>query len=441
MVLMSEAEEFEDVGKFLFASGEAEIREKLRSRGIQEYLMHPLSLEGLRSVVGQAFRRMCGDEYLLLQAVGRGATGVVHRAKRLRDGGAFALKEINTKRMSKTAKQEVERESQLLQELRWPTVLFLVDTWENRTDRLRYILMPLLDGGSLLQRTEAASKEGSVGRASAERICEWYAQSLHGLTYLHWRGVLHKDIKPGNLILGLDDRSLLIGDLGSAVLLPGVGPHPMKRTTLKGQVCTPLYAAPEVLLDETYSTGTDIWALGTTFYEVLTLSTFFPSGGTMPQLQSAANDYDWKSGHWAADLNALGSKDPPVPELGDLVRADPLQRPAASELIGRPAIFRRLRTAMTETGALPTSLDRKMHFEEFTRIRTESDAAASMDPADPKAAVLSPQARLSAARSSAGSAAASAAGGLVRAGSGMGTSLMRAGSGAINRATGGKDRH
>jgi len=379
VVLTSQAEEFEDVGRALLASGEAEIRERLRAKGIHEYLLHPLSLEGLRAVVGEAFRRRFSDEYLLLQAVGRGTSGVVHRAKRLPDGGHFALKEINTKRLSKIAKAEVEREGMLLKELRWPTVVFLVDTWENTGDRLRYLLMPLLDGGNLLQRTEAASKEGGE-KASAERIAEWYAQTLHGLTYLHWRGVLHRDLKPGNLLLGLDDRSLQIGDLGSASLLPGPGPHPSRLNAMKGTVCTPLYAAPETLLNEIYATGTDLWAVGATFYEVLTLNTFFPSGLDIPSLQEAAREFDFRTGPWPAVLSQVKSSFPPMLELPDMMQFDHVHRPTASELVGRQATVRRLRTVLGAVGALPNHDDRKGHFDEFEKVRSESAAAANLDP-------------------------------------------------------------
>jgi len=379
VVLTSQAEEFEDVGRALFASGEAEIRDKLRARNIHEYLLHPLSLEGMRSSVGEAFRRRFSDEYLLLQAVGRGTSGVVHRAKRLPDGGTYALKEINTKRLSRSAKAEVEREGLLLKELRWPTVVFLVDTWENTGDRLRYLLMPLLDGGNLLQRTEASNKD-SLQKASGERIAEWYAQTLHGLTYLHWRGVIHRDLKPGNLLLGSDDRSLQIGDLGSASLLPGPGPHPARKNAVKGAVCTPLYAAPETLLSEMFTTGTDVWSVGATFYEVLTLTSFFPPSLDIPKLQEAARQFDFMGGPWPAALSELKSSLSPILELPDMMQPDHLLRPTASELVGRPTTFTRLRRVLGSVGAFAQGDDRRQHFDEFEKVRSESDAAANLDP-------------------------------------------------------------
>mmetsp|Transcript_165773 Transcript_165773/g.526968 ORF Transcript_165773/g.526968 Transcript_165773/m.526968 type:complete len:342 (-) Transcript_165773:51-1076(-) len=339
-------------------------------------------MEAVRCVVTEAFRKRFADEYLLLQAVGRGTSGVVHRAKRLPDGGNFALKEINTKRLSKSAKQEVEKESQLLRELKWPTVVFLVDTWESPSDRLRYLLMPLLDGGNLQGQAEPKEDKDGVKpeKASSEMVAEWYAQTLHGLTYMHWRGVIHRDIKPSNLLLGADGRSLQIGDLGSATMLPGLGPHPMRRNIIKGTVCTPLYAAPEVLLQEFYSASTDLWALGATFYEILVQQTFFESGLKIDQLAEQAKAYEYRTGPWPDALAKVKSTLPPMLELPDMMQSDHLLRPSASELVGRSATYRRLHTNLGATGALPTPELRKAHFDEFARVRSESNKAADLIP-------------------------------------------------------------
>eukprot|EP00913_Durusdinium_trenchii_P020868 g19606.t1 len=94
VVLITEAGDFHEVGRQLEASGEGEIREKLREKGICDYLLHPLSLEGLSAVISNAEERRL-EEYLLLDILGRGATACVHKAKRLRDNETVALKEIN----------------------------------------------------------------------------------------------------------------------------------------------------------------------------------------------------------------------------------------------------------------------------------------------------------------------------------------------------------
>jgi len=379
VVLTSAPEEFEEVGRTLLASGEAEIRERLRDRGINDYLMHPLSLESLKIVVQQAIRRKFGDEYLLLQALGRGASGIVHQAKRLKDGESFALKEINTRRLSRTAKQDVERETQLLQELSWPTVVFVVDAWDSTVDHIRFLLMPLLLGGNLLQRAEAAASGEDSQKIPSGRVAEWYAQTLHGLCYLHWRGVLHRDVKPGNLLLAADQQALQIGDLGSAALLPGPGPHPAKANMVRGMVCTPAYASPEVLLQGTYMSASDIWSVGASFYEVCTLKPLVPSGAPMGEIKEMVKNFVPER---MSELRL------PMVDLTDLLRQDPLRRPSAAKLASQPTTARRIRTVLAECGALPEEEARKAHFDLFHRVLSESEAAADLPaPAEtPKAA-------------------------------------------------------
>jgi len=377
VVLVSRADEFEDVGRALFASGENEIRERLRSRGISSYLMYPLSLDSLRSVATEAIGQRFADDYLLLEAVGRGTSGVVHMAKRMRDGAAFALKEINLRRLNKTARMDVVRESKLLQEVRWPTVVFVVDAWEK--DQLRYLLMPLMEGGNLMQRAENAAKEGR--RIERQLIRDWYAQTLHGLSYLHWRGVLHRDLKPANLLLASDNRSLQIGDLGSAELLPGLGPHPARASWVRGAVCTPLYTAPEVSIEGKYFSTTDLWAVGATFFELLTLQTLIKTEANLQDFVGSELAAEELQRRITTSVSAAGDGaecEAPGNELHELLRPSPMQRPLASELAGRPRTMRCLRTVMAEVGVLPDPYAQKAHFNEYCRVLKESKEGADV---------------------------------------------------------------
>jgi hypothetical protein len=111
VTLTSQPEEFEAIGKTLLAADKTEMLESLDRRGISDYVMHPLSLDGIRRLGARALCKHFGHEYLLTKVVGRGSSGVVYRAKRLRDGKIFALKEINTMRLSKTAQSELQKKN------------------------------------------------------------------------------------------------------------------------------------------------------------------------------------------------------------------------------------------------------------------------------------------------------------------------------------------
>jgi len=107
------------------------------------------------------------------------------------------------------------------------------------------------------------------------QVLEWYAQALHGLTYLHANGVLHRDLKPANLFVAADGRGLRIGDLGSAMKLPGVGPHPRRANYIDGAPTTRWYSGPEVCETRKHYAASDIFALGASFADLLALRAGF----------------------------------------------------------------------------------------------------------------------------------------------------------------------
>lgn len=405
VTLTSQADDFEEVGRRFSASSDTQIRAELRERGILQYLLHPLSLEDLRSTASRAQQRRFAEEYLVCDILGRGTTGVVHRVKRVSDGRLFAVKEIPTRQLRGKARASLQQEVELLRTLAWPSIVPFHDAWENRPQQLQYIVMPCVEGGTMKARIVAAREnqqdednvkfEGTVSfRASSEASFatttsnssfyqpirretaeRWFSECLHALTYLHWRGIIHRDIKPDNLLLRAGG-SLQICDFGSAASLPDPGPHPRKDDCLSMKLATPMYAAPESARSQQMP-ASDMWSVGACFFEVLTLKALMPEA----LLTSPSSILEWLaavteqgSGAYSAFQLALEELDLSATEeartfnmgICELLALSPEERPCAAELASRPHNLNRIRTAFGSTS------DHQAHLSLFQKILRES---------------------------------------------------------------------
>lgn len=392
VTLTSKAEEFEQVGNELCASSESQIRSVLRERGIREYLLHPLSLEDMRRTVDAALQRRWAEEFLVCETLGRGSSGVVHRVKRLRDGHIFAMKEVPTRLLREKERQSLLQEVSLMQQFNWPTIISLVCAWENPQQRLHYIVMPFSEGGSLKMRVShslqslVADTEGpSCSRSNSslslrgQHLGAWYVQSLHGLSFLHYHGILHRDIKPDNLMLGHGGLSLQICDLGSAMRLPNRGDS---EAFVEAPVTTPLYSAPEVSKWKRCYAASDMWSLGATFYEVVSLQSLAPpsnpqetiawlddlvdggSDGSIRDLQKQLEDLASQAGI-SGDYDFQGHG-----ELQDVLQIQAVDRPSAAAILASSSNMSVLRSAMAVSRSTTSEVDQ--HMKETKRLLQKS---------------------------------------------------------------------
>lgn len=147
------------------------------------------------------------------------------------------------------------QEARTIAKLQHPHILPLYD-YGNDNDIL-YLIMPLIEGGSLREKIT----EGKLSLTEIERILSQVASALD---FAHKQGIIHRDIKPDNVLLNNEGFALL-SDFGIAKLLEGNA-----LTTTGGLIGTPAYIAPEQAQNINVDNRADIYSLGIVVYEMLT---------------------------------------------------------------------------------------------------------------------------------------------------------------------------
>jgi serine/threonine-protein kinase len=226
----------------------------------------PDLLERLKSALG--------DRYAVESEIGRGGMAVVFLAEDLKHHRQVALKVLHPELSVTLAADRFLNEIEIVAGLEHPHILTLIDSGE--ADGLLYYIMPYVSGESLRQRLE------QVGQLSVEEAIRIAVEVADGLDFAHRQGVIHRDVKPGNVLLS--DRHAVITDFGIARAITMAQGERVTSTGLG--VGTPLYASPEQATGaETLDGRTDIYALGCVLYEML--SGEVPLSAVTPQAVQA----------------------------------------------------------------------------------------------------------------------------------------------------------
>jgi eukaryotic-like serine/threonine-protein kinase len=209
--------------------------------------------------------------YKLLGELGRGAMGVVYKAEDPNLDRVVALKTII---LDKDADGRAEYQKRFMLEakaagkLNHPNIVTTFDFGE--VDGVAYLAMELLEGTDLRKRVQ----QGAIPAVEAVEIA---CQVAEGLAYAHHRGVVHRDIKPGNIMLP-DRGAAKIMDFGLARMR--VADHKTSTGIVLG---TPRYMSPEQITGQPVDQRSDIFSLGIVLWEMLTGKRLF-SGTEMHQV-------------------------------------------------------------------------------------------------------------------------------------------------------------
>ncbi|MEU6276252.1 serine/threonine-protein kinase [Streptomyces populi] len=255
---------------------------------------------------------LIAGRYRLQTTLGRGAMGEVWRAYDEMIGRSVAVKLLLSQDADPTAAARFRLEAQTAGLLNHRHVVGVLDfgAYDNRL----FLVMELVEGDSL------AGVLTGAGRLPADRVARIAAEAAAGLAAAHQQGIVHRDIKPGNLLLDAEG-SVKIGDFGIARFMD----DPAGGLTATGQIVgTSLYLAPERALGKTAGPPSDMYSLGCVLYQLLTGRPPFQAGSPVAVLHHHLDTAPTPPRELGADL-------PPAFEnyLLGLLAKQPEDRPTA----------------------------------------------------------------------------------------------------------------
>jgi serine/threonine protein kinase len=207
----------------------------------------------------ERLRAALADRYAIERELGAGGMATVYLAQDLKHDRKVAVKVLRPELAAALGPDRFPREIRILARLQHPHILPLLDSGE--ADGFLFYTMPAIDGETLRQRID---RDGALPVPEATRILREVADALAAA---HASGVLHRDIKPGNVMLS--GRHALVMDFGVAKAVSDAGGE--KMTTVGVAVGTPTYMSPEQATGaENLDARSDIYALGLLAYELLT---------------------------------------------------------------------------------------------------------------------------------------------------------------------------
>lgn len=239
--------------------------------------------------------------------LGQGGMGAVYRGVQMSVNREVAIKVLRPELLDRElALERFYRESKIISELTHPNIVRLIDFGQDRERDLLYLVMELVNGYNLGDLLEQGRMRAALGLEIVYQVCG-------ALTEPHSRGVIHRDLKPDNLLLvPISDGTLQVKvlDFGIARALGN-----NTQLTATGMVCgTPQYMAPEQAQNMDINAATDLYALGIILYEMLCgippfigqnslqvmlqhiqhipspLSSRMPAGALPPEIEDLVND-------------------------------------------------------------------------------------------------------------------------------------------------------
>jgi eukaryotic-like serine/threonine-protein kinase len=264
-------------------------------------------------MAASAADRVIADRYVLRMPLGRGSMGVVWRAHDTVLGRAVAIKEVQLPPALPAAERHALQVRVMLKaraaaRLNHPGAVTLYDVVSDQGHT--FIVMELVEAPTLADLIQAK------GPLPPRRVAELGIQLAGALEAAHHAGIVHRDVKPGNVMVA-EDGGVKLAGFGTAFLQ---GPAQLTATGLV--FGSPAYLAPEQARGQPSGPPADLWALGATLFYAVEGEPPFDKGALIPTLAAVVNE-DPRPMRWAGAL---------APVIGALLTKDPAARPSASKV-------------------------------------------------------------------------------------------------------------
>ena len=230
------------------------------------------------------------DDFEILQVLGEGSYGFVAKVRSKINSKIYALKKANFKVLNELEKSQALNELKMLNFFDHPNVCNCLTSFGQ--DDSQYIVMHLFNNKDLFQYLSANCK--LYLHISEENIWNIFYQCLEGLIYIHKQGVIHRDIKPGNIFMD-DKGNIKIGDFGISAVMNlekakqfTNDPQEQQKLLFKNEKGkgTQNFMAPEVEVEngEIYDQKADVYSMGVCFYCLCFYNLPYINGNNMNEL-------------------------------------------------------------------------------------------------------------------------------------------------------------